>query len=378
MRFVTSTLTRCGLWGRCGGLALLAASGLGLAQAAEPAPLLVATVAVRPQAVPTGFELDGVIEPVKQSTVAAQTGGRIASLLVKAGDKVRAGQLLATIDDRETQTGLERSQAQVHQAEAELRNARANAERVRDLQKQGFVSRAALDTAETQLQAAQAGRSQADAGSRQSALAQGYTKVTAPYDGWVQQTLSQAGDLAVPGKPILMLYAPLPLRAVVQVPASRNALAQSASRVEVQAADGNAWVAPVARSVVPVADPVSQTSEWRLELPATAAAGAPAWVPGQQTRVRFVGGQAQRVVVPAAAILRRGELTAVYVAGAQGFVLKAVRLGADHGAAGVEVLAGLGADDRVALDPIRAGLSGARPAAAAAVTPAASNASSAR
>ena len=260
---------------RHGGLALLlAASALvpGLAQALEPAS--VVTVAVRPQAVPTGFELDGVIEPVKQSTVAAQTGGRIASLLVKAGDKVRAGQLLATIDDRETQTGLERSQAQVHQAEAELRNARANAERMRDLRKQGFVSQAALDTAETQLQAAQAGRSQADAGSRQSALAQGYTKVTAPYDGWVQQTLSQAGDLAVPGKPILMLYAPLPLRAVVQVPASRNALAQSASRVEVQAADGNVWIAPVARSVVPVADPVSQTSEWRLELPATAV-GAP-------------------------------------------------------------------------------------------------------
>jgi len=72
------------------------------------------------------------------------------------------------------------------------------------------------------------------------------------------------------------------------------------------------------------------------------------------------------VVVPSAAVLRRGELTAVYVATPTGFALKAVRLGPDHGAAGVEVLAGLGPDDRVALDPVRAGLAGARAAGAAA------------
>jgi hypothetical protein len=89
-------------------------------------------------------------------------------------------------------------------------------------------------------------------------------------------------------------------------------------------------------------------------------------VPGQQVRVRFAGGMQARVIVPAAAVLRRGELTAVYVADARraGFVLKAVRLGADHGAAGIEVLAGLGDADLVALDATRAGLAGARPSSA--------------
>ena len=210
----------------------------------------------------------------------------------------------------------------------------------------------------------QAGRDAANAGARQSSLAQGYTRVTAPYDGWVLQTLSEAGDLAVPGKPLMTLYAPLPLRAVVQVPASRGEAARAASRVEVQlpGADGaTQWVNPSSRSVMPAADPVSQTIEWRLELPSNAVRGV---VPGQQVRVRFVGGQAERVVVPASAILRRGELTAVYVATASGFALKAVRLGPDHGSAGVEVLAGLVADDRVALDPVRAGLAGARAAGA--------------
>jgi RND family efflux transporter MFP subunit len=336
-----------------GALALQAAMAQGVIQ--------VPVVAAQVKMVGTGFELDGVVQPVKQSTISAQSSGRIAMLSVKAGDKVRAGQLLATIDDREAQTGVQRSQAQVAQAQAELRNAQSNFNRTRDLQSKGFVSAAALDTADAQLKGAQAGRDQATAGAAQSALAQGFTRISAPFDGWVLQTHAEAGDLATPGKPLLTLYAPLPLRAVVQVPVSRLGVARAAGAVEVLVqSGGNAkWIRPSASSTVPTADAVSQTIEWRLELPTEA---ANALLPGQQVRVRFTGGQAERSVVPASAILRRGELTAVYVASPKGFLLKAVRLGPDHGAEGVEVLAGLSAGDRVALDPVKAGLQGAQAA----------------
>ncbi|HWI82025.1 efflux RND transporter periplasmic adaptor subunit [Ramlibacter sp.] len=346
---------------RLAALALVLAPALAAAAAADAPGPEVPVVKAAGQAVAVGFEFDGVIEPVKQSTVSAQASGRVIQLAVTAGDRVRAGQLLATIDDRESQAGLQRSQAQVAQAEAELRNAQANERRTRELQSKGFVSKAALDTAEAGLKSAQAAREQAVAGQRQSALAQGFTRVTAPYDGWVRETLAQAGDLAVPGKPLLTVYAPQPLRAVVHVPMSRGAAARAAGQVEVRLPGGNgqaAWIKPVQREVLPVADAVAQTVEWRLELP-PAAAGQLA--PGQQVRVRFSGSEAVRMLVPASAILRRGELTAVYVASAEGaFVLKAVRLGADHGAAGVEIVAGLRPEDRVAIDPVRAGLAGAR------------------
>ncbi len=95
-----------------------------------------------------------------------------------------------------------------------------------------------------------------------------------------------------------------------------------------------------------------------MDVPAAAAAQM---LPGQQTRVRFVGGTAQRMVVPQTAVLRRGELTGVYVASDKGFVLKAVRLGVQHGDS-VEVLAGLKAGDAVATQAIQAGLAGAQPA----------------
>ncbi|PHM20273.1 MAG: efflux transporter periplasmic adaptor subunit [Curvibacter sp. PD_MW3] len=331
-------------------LAVLAVSAA-VAQGAVQVP----TVQVQARAVSTGFEIDGVIQPVKQSVVSAQTSGRVVTRLVTMGDRVKAGQLLATIDDRETAVGVQRSQAQVAQSEAELRNAQANYERTKELQAKGFVSKAALDMAETQFKGAQAGREQASAGARQSALSQGYTRVTAPYDGWVLQTHVDAGDLAVPGKPIVTVYAPQPLRAVVQVPASKADVTRQASQIEVQL--GSDWVTPVARSAMPSADPVSQTVEWRLELAPQVTQNL---LPGQQVRVRYVGGQANRMVVPAAAVLRRGELTAVYVASDKGFALRAVRLGADHGAQGLEIVAGLSAGERVALDPIKAGLAGAQ------------------
>jgi RND family efflux transporter MFP subunit len=339
----------------------LAFAGAALAHAGPGVEVQV--VKAGPQAVTVGIELDGIVEPVKQSTVAAQASGRISQLAVKAGDHVRAGQLLATIDDRESQTGVQRSRAQTAQADAELRNAQAQVQRTRELQSKGFVSKAALDTAEAVFKAAQAARDQASAGQRQSVIAQEFTRITAPYEGWVLETLAQTGDLALPGKPLLTLYAPLPLRVVVQVPASRAAAARNAASVEVQIADGDGrrqWVSPVSRTMLPAADPVAQTLEWRLELPGAAARTI---APGQQVHVRFAAASQRRVLVPSTAVLHRGELTAVYVVSSNGpgFVLKAVRLGADHGAAGVEVLAGLGANDWLALDPVKASLTGARP-----------------
>jgi len=343
-------------------LACVGIAGAALAQAVIEVP----TLRVKLQPVATGAEFDGVVQAVKQSTVSAQADGRIVSLAVKAGDKVRAGQLLASIDDRQANTGVQTSQAQMAHAQAEWQNAQLGLDRTRELQAKGFVSAAALDGAQLQLKAAKAGRDQAEAGLKQSALAQGFTRVTAPFDGWVLQTLVEAGDLALPGKPLLTLYAPLPLRVVVTVPVSRSGAVGSAAAVEVLLPNGAGahWVKPLSSSALPTADAVSQTVEWRLELGPGASVGL---LPGQQVRVRFAGAAVARRVLPGSALLRRGELTAVYVAAGQGFALKAVRLGVDHGPDGVEVLAGLADGDQVALDAVRAGLTGARPAQAKAV-----------
>jgi hypothetical protein len=93
-----------------------------------------------------------------------------------------------------------------------------------------------------------------------------------------------------------------------------------------------------------------------MDLPAKESATL---VPGQQIRVRFEEAQTSvraKLLVPTSAIVKRGELTAVYVATAPGtFALRAVRLGQAHGSDSVEVVAGVSAGEAIALDPIRAG-----------------------
>lgn len=338
--------------------ALLAASAP--ARAAD-VPLVTA------QATGAGLSLtlEGHLEPLRQATVSAQLSGNLTALLVKAGDRVKAGQAIARIDDRDAQAGLQRSAAGLAQAEAEARNARLAAERTRDLRAQGFVSQAALDTADTQFRAAQSGVQQAQAARTQASLTRGYAAVAAPFDGVVLATQMQAGDLASPGLAIATIYAPDAMRATVQVPLSMAALARQATRIEVELGDGRR-IQPERKTELASADAVSQTVEWRLDLPRSALKDL---VPGQVARIRFSGEANPAVAatalrVPAAAVLRRGELTAVYVAQDQGFALRAVRLGSDHGNEGIDVLAGLKAGDRIAADAIKAGLADARPATA--------------
>lgn len=330
-----------------------------LGSAAAASGPAVPTVAVAPAAAGSVLDLDAVLQPVRQATLTAQVGGNVTALRVQAGDQVRRGQPLLQLDDRDARAGLARGDAGVAQAEAELANARTALARQRDLLKNGFISQAAVDNAETQFHAAQAGAQQARATRTQAALSQGFAQPVAPFDAVVLATHVETGELALPGRALVTVYAPGRLRAVVQVPASRAGSAAGAKQVQVLLPDGRTFT-PVASELLPSADPVSQTVEWRLDLPPEAASARP----GQTVRVQARGtteGAVSRPMLPASAVLRRGELIAVYVARDAGFVLRAVRVGPAL-AGQVEVLAGVAAGERVALDPVRAGLQGAVPA----------------
>ncbi len=358
-------------------LLALTLAGLAMASAAVTAspaqgavPVQVPTLTVGAGTETPGFVLEGTLQAQQQATVSSQTAGRVLALAVKAGDRVVAGQWLARIDDRDLQLGVAGGDAAVAQAQALLVQAEQNASRTRELRSQGFLSTAALDTAAVQLRAAQAALQQAQAGRSQAALARGHATVAAPFAGVVLATQVEVGDLATPGRALLTLYSPDRLRAVVQVPASRTAFARGATRVDITLPGGQ-QIQAASRTELPSTDSVSQTVEWRLDLPAAAAAQLQ---PGQPVQVRFVGAAVVSssvgtstnatpagLSIPTTSVLRRGELSAVYAVQGDRFVLKAVRLGSAQGNS-VPVLAGLKAGERIAADPVRAGLAGAQPA----------------
>jgi len=320
----------------------------------------IATAAVEIREVELTYSAEAVIEAVRQSTVSAQVAGRIVDLRFDVGDYVKKGEVIARIDERAAAQALEASEAQVRQAEAELRNARAQYERAKQLVAQKFMSQAALDTAEAEFKAAQARVTALLAGAGRAATERSFATIVAPYSGVVSARLVELGEMATPGKPIMTGFDPGTLRALATVPQAQVGAIQSLARARVEVPSLGKWLEASRVVIVPSADPRTHTTQVRLELPSDTRGV----YPGVFARAHFITGKAPRLLAPRAAVLRRSEATLVYVVDERGALqLRQVRLGTASDERSIEVLAGLRPGERVAIDPVKAGIEGGRSAA---------------
>jgi RND family efflux transporter MFP subunit len=340
-------------------VAILAAVTLGACGGeAEPPPAAATrpaleTAPVELREVDLTYSAEAVTEAVRQSTVAAQVAGRIVELRFDVGDYVKKGEVIVRIDERAATQAVAASEAQVREAQASLGNARAAYERSKQLLAQKFISEAALDKAEADYKAAQARLAAVLAGAGQAETERSFTTIVAPYSGVVSARHVELGEMAAPGKPLLTGFDPATLRVVANVPETQVAAIQALGRVRVEVPSLGKWVDVRQLTIVPSADPRTHTTRIRLELP-TDARGV---YPGAYARAHFVVGKATRLLVPRAAVVRRSEVTAVYVVDDAGTpLLRQVTLGAAGDERHVEVLAGLKPGERVALDPVKAGM----------------------
>jgi RND family efflux transporter MFP subunit len=296
------------------------------------------SVVVQPHLVDLTFPAEALVEAVSQATLAAQVSGRVVEMRVDAGQVVKKGDLLMKIDAREAAEAVAGASAQVI-------NAKANYERSKNLRQQNFISAAALDKAKADFEAAQAVRGQAGVGV-------GHASVTAPISGVVAQRLIELGEMAAPGRQLLTIYDPNGLRVTASVPQYKLPQMRAVKQARVEFPELGKWVDAGVVTLLPTADAATHVSQVRVNLPS----GIKDVIPGMFARVHFVIGQATRMTVPQAAVVRRGEVAAVYVQSEQGaLTLRQLRLGELLGAE-IEVLAGMAAGERVVLDPIKAGI----------------------
>lgn len=299
---------------------------------------------------------DGVVEPVRQAVLAAQIAGAVVQLQVKAGDKVRTGQVLAKVEARAAEQGAAASAAQVEAAVVAASVAEKELSRQRQLFQKQYISQAALDRALGQWEATQAQLRAAQAQARVAQTQMGYFILRAPFDGVVSEVAVTLGDMVMPGKPLLTMHDPSQLR--VKAAVAQNLL--SAVKVNLQNLSyeipEQPPQAPASVELLPTVDAMTHTAQVRLLLPAQALHSAlpgmfaRVWLPGQA-----VPGALTRIYLPEAVVLRRGELLAVYVLDSQGQPrMRQVRLGSTAGGL-VEVLSGLSEGDRVVLEPRRVG-----------------------
>ncbi|MBK6471272.1 MAG: efflux RND transporter periplasmic adaptor subunit [Betaproteobacteria bacterium] len=342
--------------------AVLAAFVLAAPAWLAAAELPSVTVQARTDATTLGF--DGVVEAVRQTVVASQVAGAIVKLDVQVGDRVRAGQVLLRIDARAAEQNAAASDAQVRAARAALDVATKDFQRQQQLFQQNYISAAALDRADSAFKATQA-QLQAQIAQAGAARTQsGFHVVTAPFAGVVSEVPVQLGDMAMPGRALATVYDPAALRITASVPqtVAQRLVAGQMPRAELPGLPAaSAWVTPLRLQQLPTVDAATLSVQLRAELPPALAGVVPGmfarlWLPvsgaaGAGSATAGGAASAAGLSVPQQAVVRRAELTAVYVLDAAGKpTLRQVHLGRSQGDQ-VEVLAGLMAGERVTTAP---------------------------
>jgi RND family efflux transporter MFP subunit len=317
--------------------------------AAEPAT----TAAVQLREVEQTYSIDGVVEATRQATVSAQISGRVKAVMFDVGDRVKKGQVILRIDESESNQALAGSDAQVAQAQAALSNAKLNYERSKKMLEQKFISQAAMDKAKADYDMALAQAKASAAGAQQSALAHSYTSVIAPYAGVVSARMVEMGEMVSVGKPLMTGFDPSELRIIVNVPQYKLAEIGVQPSAKVEVPELHRWLKVASVSVQPSADARTHSTQVRVNL----SVNEKGVYPGMFVRTHFVVGKEQKLLIPASAVLRRSEVVAVYVVDDKGLPrLRQVRLGEATEKGEIEVLAGLTAGERVATDPVKAGM----------------------
>lgn len=302
------------------------------------------------QTLPSEQILDGVIEAVHQSTVSAQTAGRVEEIMADVNDFVTQGAPIIRLRNIEQRAGFDQAQANLREAQARFTEAEAEYDRVRDIYTKQMISKAQMDAATAAFNAAKARLEAAQAGVAQAKESLGYTVVNAPYSGVVLERHVQLGETVQPGKPLMTGFSLDELRVVVNVPQRLIGPVRQYRQARVLPPDGGDGIAAEKLTFFPYADPQSNVFKVRVDLPKKTAG----LYPGMFVKTAFRVGETRRLTVPKQTIVQRGEVGGVYVIAADRSVgLRQVRIGRTEGET-VEILAGLEPGETVATDPNKA------------------------
>ncbi|MGZ5157548.1 MAG: efflux RND transporter periplasmic adaptor subunit [Caldimonas sp.] len=319
------------------------------ANATEQARQYVKTTFAKASAKGQTLALPGSLQGFQQSPIAARATGYLRRWTHDIGSRVAKGELLAEIDSPEIDQQLSQAVAARQQAAASLALAKSTTERWEALRKKDVVSQQELDERRSAATQSEANLAAAEANVQRLRQLQGFTKVTAPFSGVITRRSVDTGDLVdSSGKVLFVLTQTDPLRVYVNVPQTYAQLVKPGQKVVVTQAElrGRSFTGEVARTAASI-DSATRT----MQVEITLANRDGALLPGAYVQVDLPLAADATLVVPTNVLLFRGEGTRVAVVDAAGKIhLRAVTLGRNLGEA-IEVVDGIGARDRLVVNP---------------------------
>lgn len=336
----------------------------------QPEVISLPLKAVAAAKLPNTFTVTGTVQASETAQLSAQMMGNITSILVREGDAVKRGQVLATIDSAQAMAGLQRAQAAERAAQQEA--AAAESERVladstlhryetlyqrKSISPQEFDEiKARSQSASARSNAAQANLAQSKAVVEQASTAFNYSKVRAPFDGLVTERRVDPGVLASPGMPILTMESAGRYRFLMSVDEKYISSLKLGESVPVSLdAIGATPMNGKVTQIVSSADPGTRTFLVKIDLPSS-----PVLRSGLYGHATFTHGERDIIAIDKSSVVSRGALKGVYVlANDKVASLRYVTTGEDVGNQ-VEILSGLSANEVIVLAPADREIAGKR------------------
>jgi RND family efflux transporter MFP subunit len=310
------------------GLAAVAWIGLGLTR-----PMVVETTTASlayPSQGITLINATGYVVASRKAAVASKASGRLEWLGVTEGSRVKQGEVIARLENKDVaaqaqqaEAGVRVARGQREQAEAELRDATQAANRAKDLFAKGFIAESARDTAVARydkaraaLSAASAGVAAAEASLESARVALDYTMIRAPFDGVVLTKHANVGDVVTPftsaletkGAVVTMAdMATLEVEADVSESSLQRVSIGQACEIQLDAVPDTRFAGQVSR-IVPTVDRAKATVLVKVRFTAL----DPRVLPDMSAKVAFLsrplqaGEQQPRTVLNPGALLEEG------------------------------------------------------------------------
>lgn len=272
-------------------------------------------------------EVVGTVEAVERAEISSKIAGNIISLSVDLGSKVQQGEILAELRAGEIA-------AQVQQAKAQLEQAKRNLAREENLLKKNAAT-------PQMVKSFQDGTKIAEAAYKEALTMLDYAKITAPFSGIVTKKLSNVGDLATPGKPLLYLEEENNFQVITDIPEAMILRIHKDDRLPVFIPSVDLSIEGTVAEVSPVADPSSRSAPIKLRI-----APDPRLRSGQFARVTLTMDQTETLIVPTPAVIPFGQIERVFVVQEQKARLRLVRIGT-RSDSHIEILSGLSEGETV-------------------------------
>lgn len=272
-------------------------------------------------------ELVGTLRASDQAEISAKITGSIITLPLELGSKVQKGDLLVEISAGEIS-------AQVQQTKAQLEQAKRNLNREENLLKQNAATRETVKSMRDAVAIAEAAHREA-----QTMLE--YTRITAPFSGIVTRKVANVGDLATPGKPLLIVERESNLQVLTDIPEAMILKINKGDILPVFIPSVNVRVDGVVAEVSPTADPSSRTAPIKLNVAQDKRLRS-----GQFARVAINVADVQTLAIPQSSLSQKGQLELVFVAAENKAHLRIVRSGKRSDGM-VEILSGLEPGEKV-------------------------------